>query len=90
MDARPSEKDDLIGEQRETIEDLRRALRGFEANLGEPLRKVKEDVQAEFKEEIARMEAAIQEKEAWAAELVRQIEREKQVSRDISCRMRRH
>jgi centromeric protein E len=78
-DASLSEKDQLIKEQASTIEDLRRALSGFEANLGEPLRKVKEDVEAEFRDQIKEMEEKLRDKEAWSSELVRQIEREKQV-----------
>jgi centromeric protein E len=79
VDAQPSEKDRLLEEQRLTIEDLRKALAGFEANLGEPLRKVKEDVEEEFREKMTKLENANKEAEAWAAELVRQLEREKQV-----------
>jgi centromeric protein E len=78
-DAQPSEKDRLLEEQRLTIEDLRRALAGFEANLGEPLRKVKEDVEEEFRERLTKLENTNKEAEAWAQELVRQLEREKQV-----------
>lgn len=77
-DAQPSEKDRLLEEQKMTIEDLRRALAGFEANLGEPLRKVKEDVEEEFREQISKLEEAKKETDAWAEELVRQLEREKQ------------
>ena len=62
-----------------TIEDLKRALAGFEANLGEPLRKVKEDVEEEFREQVTKLENAKKDADAWAEELVRQLEREKQV-----------
>jgi centromeric protein E len=79
-DAQPSEKDRLLEEQRLTIEDLRRAISGFEANLGEPLRKVKEDVEEEFRGKIAQLDSAKNEADAWAEELVKQLEREKQVS----------
>ena len=82
-DAQPSEKDRLIEEQKETIEDLKRALSGFEANLGEPLRKVKEDVEAEFRDQILELEKAKGERQAWAEELVKQLEREKQVRRFV-------
>lgn len=55
-------------------------VRGYEDNLGEPLRAVREDVEKEwvgkFEEEVKKRE----EKEAWASELVRQLEKEKKVS----------
>lgn len=81
-DAQPSEKDRLLEEQRLTIEDLRRALAGFEANLGEPLRKVKEDVEEEFRARMLTLESTKKEADAWGEELVRQLEREKQVTMD--------
>jgi centromeric protein E len=78
-DATPPEKDRLLEEQRDTIEDLRRALRGHEANLGEPLRKVREDVEAEYSVRLKHLENHQKEKDAWVDELIKQIEREKQV-----------
>lgn len=58
-------------------------MRGYEENLGEPLRAVREDVEKEWivklQDEVRRRE----EKERWADELVRQLEREKKVGADI-------
>ncbi|KIO06241.1 hypothetical protein M404DRAFT_24972 [Pisolithus tinctorius Marx 270] len=76
-DAPESEKDKLIAEQQKTIRELEIVVRGYEDNLGEPLRQVKEDVEREWGE---RLQAEVQkreEKEAWATELVRQLEKEK-------------
>lgn len=67
-------------EQSKTIRELEIVVRGYEDNLGEPLRAVREDVEKEW---VDKFEAAVklrEEKEAWAAELVRQLEREKKVS----------
>ena len=53
-DAPDAEKDKLITEQAKTIRELELVVRGYEENLGEPLRQVKEDVEKEW---IARLEA---------------------------------
>ncbi|KAJ7672724.1 P-loop containing nucleoside triphosphate hydrolase protein [Mycena rosella] len=45
---------------------------GYEENLGEPLRAVREDVEKEW-------QGKLDEKDAWAAELVRQLEKEKKM-----------
>jgi len=62
-------------------------VRGYEDNLGEPLRAVREDVEKEWvgklEEEVKRRE----EKEAWASELVKQVEKEKKVSIRMSSRL---
>ena len=55
------------------------AIRGYEDNLGEPLRAVREDVEKEW---VGRVEDEVKkrkESERWAAEVVKQLEREKQV-----------
>lgn len=78
-DAPEGEKDKLISEQQKTIRELEIVVRGYEDNLGEPLRQVKEDVEREWGE---RLEAEVrkrEEKEAWAAELVRQLDKEKRM-----------
>ena len=78
-DAPESEKDRLIAEQTKTIRELEIVVRGYEENLGEPLRAVKEDVEKEWS---VKLEAEIkvrEEKEAWAEQLVLQLEKEKQV-----------
>ncbi|KAJ8595149.1 kinesin-domain-containing protein [Rhizopogon salebrosus TDB-379] len=70
-DASETEKDKLIAEQGKTIRELEIVVHGYEDNLGEPLRAVREDVEKEwvgkFEEEVKKRE----EKEAWASELLR-------------------
>jgi hypothetical protein len=54
-------------------------IRGYEDNLGEPLRAVREDVEKEW---IGKVEDEVKkrkESEQWAAEVVKQLEKEKQV-----------
>ncbi|THH07214.1 hypothetical protein EW145_g3540 [Phellinidium pouzarii] len=76
-DAPDNEKDKLIAEQTKTIRELEIVVRGYEDNLGEPLRAVKEDVEHEWSEKLAVEQALRTEKEAWAEELMRQLEKEK-------------
>jgi len=52
-------------------------VRGYEDNLGEPLRAVKEDVEREWADKVEAQVRKLEEKERWAAELVRQLEKEK-------------
>lgn len=66
-------------EQARTIKELEMVIRGYEDNLGEPLRAVREDVEKEWKTKLEAERKAREEKELWANELVRQLEREKQV-----------
>ncbi|KAG1732442.1 P-loop containing nucleoside triphosphate hydrolase protein [Suillus paluster] len=76
-DASETEKDKLIAEQAKTIRELEIVVCGYEDNLGEPLRAVREDVEKEW---VAKLEEEMkkrEDKEAWAAELVRQLEKEK-------------
>ena len=55
-------------------------IRGYEENLGEPLRAVKEDVEKEWIVKVEEESRVREEKEAWAAELVKELEREKKVN----------
>lgn len=55
-------------------------VRGYEDNLGEPLRAVREDVEKEWVGKLEEEVKKREEKEAWASELVRQLEKEKKVS----------
>jgi centromeric protein E len=74
-----SEKDRLIVEQVKTIRELEIVVSGYEDNLGTPLRAVREDVEREW---AGKLEAEIkkrEEKERWAEELVKQLEKEKKV-----------
>ena len=78
-DAPESDKDRLMVEQARTIKELEIVIRGYEDNLGEPLRAVREDVEEEWKTKLEAERRAKEEKELWANELVRQLEKEKQV-----------
>ena len=66
-------------EQGKTIRELEIVVKGYEDNLGEPLRAVREDVESEWQVKLDEEVKKRQEKEAWADELVKQLEREKKV-----------
>jgi hypothetical protein len=55
------------------------AIRGYEDNLGEPLRAVREDVEKEWVGKVEDEVKKRKESEQWAAEVVKQLEKEKQV-----------
>jgi centromeric protein E len=78
-DAPEFEKDRLMADQARTIRELEIVVRGYEDNLGEPLRAVKEDVEKEWIPKLEEERRLREEKEAWALELIRQLEKEKQV-----------
>ena len=78
-DAPDSEKDKLLTEQAKTIRELEIVVKGYEDNLGEPLRKVKEDVEREWACKVENEVKLREEKVAWADELVRQLEKERRV-----------
>ena len=78
-DAPESDKDKLLTEQAKTIRELEIVVKGYEENLGEPLRAVREDVEKEWG---AKLEAEVklrEEKEVWADELVKQLDKERRV-----------
>ncbi|KLO16727.1 kinesin-domain-containing protein [Schizopora paradoxa] len=77
LDAPESEKDKLIAEQTKTIRELEIVVRGYEENLGEPLRQVREDVEKEWQDKVEEERRKRVETEAWSHELVRQLEKEK-------------
>jgi len=80
-DAPDAEKDKLIVEQTKTIRELEIVIKGYEENLGEPLRAVREDVEKEWVAKVEEERKRKEEKEAWADELVRQLDKEKKVRR---------
>lgn len=88
-DAPESEKDKLIAEQTKTIRELEIVVRGYEENLGEPLRAVREDVEREYEVKLEEERAKREEKEAWTEELVRQLEVEKSVRAQVSKPLKR-
>ncbi|KAI9058464.1 kinesin-domain-containing protein [Trametes sanguinea] len=78
-DAPDSEKDKLLAEQAKTIRELEIVVKGYEDNLGEPLRAVREDVEKEWAGRLEKEVRAREEKEAWADELVKQLEKERKM-----------
>lgn len=54
-------------------------VKGYEENLGEPLRAVKEDVEKEWAVKLEEERKMKEEKEAWANELARELEKEKRL-----------
>ena len=78
-DAPESEKDKLLNEQAKTIRELEIVVKGYEENLGEPLRAVREDVEKEWAQKLEAETRLRQEKEAWADELVKQLDKERRV-----------
>jgi hypothetical protein len=85
VDAPESEKDKLIKKQSKTIRELEIVVRGYEDNLGEPLRAVREDVEKEWVDKFDKEVKLREQKEEWAAELVRQLEKEKKVCWLLEC-----
>ncbi|CAA7262764.1 unnamed protein product [Cyclocybe aegerita] len=82
-DAPSEEKDKLIAEQAKSIRELEIVVRGYEDNLGEPLRKVKEDVEKEWSEKFEEERRKREEKERWAEEVVKALEKEKQMRKKL-------
>jgi centromeric protein E len=78
-DAKEEDKDKLIAEQAKTIRELEIVVRGYEENLGEPLRKVKEDVEKEWSEKLEEEKEKSEKSERWADEVVKALEKEKKV-----------
>lgn len=74
-----SEKDRMIQDQAKTIRELEIVVLGYEENLGEPLRAVREDVEKEWMGKLDEEIQKREEKERWAGELVKQLEKEKKV-----------
>lgn len=69
----------MLSDQAKTIRELEIVVKGYEDNLGEPLRKVKEDVEREWMLKVDKEVKLREEKEAWADVLVKQLEKEKRV-----------
>jgi centromeric protein E len=78
-DASVSEKDQMIAEQSKTIRELEIVVRGYEDNLGEPLRAVREDVEREWEEKVEEERKKRRAAEVWGEELVKALEKEKKV-----------
>ena len=69
----------MISEQTKTIRELEIVVRGYEDNLGEPLRAVREDVEKEWEGKVEEEKKKREEAQAWGEELVRALEKEKKV-----------
>ncbi|KAH9924668.1 kinesin-domain-containing protein [Epithele typhae] len=82
-DAPEGEKDRVLGEQAKTIRELEIVVKGYEENLGEPLRAVREDVEKEWAERLEREVRLREEKEVWADELVKQLEKERRTRQKL-------
>lgn len=54
-------------------------MKGYEENLGEPLRAVREDVEKEWAAKLEREVGVRVEKEVWADELVKRLDKERKV-----------
>ncbi|PSR70948.1 hypothetical protein PHLCEN_2v13170 [Hermanssonia centrifuga] len=78
-DAPESEKDKRLADQAKTIRELEIVVKGYEDNLGEPLRKVKEDVEREWAVRLEKEVKLREEKDEWADELVKQLDKEKKL-----------
>ncbi|KAF8625919.1 hypothetical protein AX17_006645 [Amanita inopinata Kibby_2008] len=77
------EKDNMIASQAKTIRELEIVIRGYEDNLGEPLRKVKEDVEKEWIDKLDQEIKQREEREKWAEELVKQLDRERKLRKKL-------
>ena len=66
-------------------------VKGYEDNLGAPLRAVREDVEREWSGRLAAEEAKRKQADEWATELTRALDKEKKVSpRSIQPTFRRN
>ncbi|KAF8877088.1 P-loop containing nucleoside triphosphate hydrolase protein [Infundibulicybe gibba] len=74
-----AEKDALIARQAQTIRELEIAVRGYEDNLGEPLRAVREDVEREWVEKVEAERRKREEGERWVLEVGKELEKEKKM-----------
>lgn len=69
----------MLADQARNIRELEMVLKGYEDNLGAPLRAVREDVEREWAGRLAAEEAKRKEADEWATELARALEKEKKV-----------
>lgn len=72
----------MIQDLQRTVKEFEIVCTGYEENLGEPLRKVKEDVEREWKPKVAELEKKLEEKDDYVLELEKALERTKQVSQN--------
>ncbi|KAH7338091.1 kinesin motor domain-containing protein [Rhizoctonia solani] len=84
-DAPESDKDRLIADLSRTVRELEIVTKGYEDNLGAPLRQVREDVEREWSVKLEEKERELEEKQAFIEEFQRALQKEKQVSNCVSC-----
>ncbi|KAI9508421.1 kinesin-domain-containing protein [Russula earlei] len=82
-DAPESEKDRLLVEQARNVRELEMVIKGYDDNLGAPLRAVREDVEREWSGRLAVEEAKRKEADEWATELARALEKEKKARQQL-------
>ncbi|KAG9024390.1 Kinesin-like protein kip2, partial [Tulasnella sp. JGI-2019a] len=78
-DATETAKDRLIADMRQTVRELEIVTKGYEENLGAPLRAVKEDVEMEWKPRVESLEGKLEERRLYVEELEMALEKEKQL-----------
>ncbi|CAE6524083.1 unnamed protein product [Rhizoctonia solani] len=77
-DAPESDKDRLIADLSRTVRELEIVTKGYEDNLGAPLRQVREDVEREWSSKLEEKEKELEEKQAFIEECQRALQKEKQ------------
>ncbi|CAE6399316.1 unnamed protein product [Rhizoctonia solani] len=77
-DAPESDKDRLIADLSRTVRELEIVTKGYEDNLGAPLRQVREDVEREWSAKLEEKQREMEEKQAFIEECQRALQKEKQ------------
>ncbi|CAE6465579.1 unnamed protein product [Rhizoctonia solani] len=77
-DAPESDKDRLIADLNRTVRELEIVTKGYEDNLGAPLRQVREDVENEWSAKLEEKQQELEEKQAFIEECQRALQKEKQ------------
>ncbi|CAE6469412.1 unnamed protein product [Rhizoctonia solani] len=77
-DAPESDKDRLIADLNRTVRELEIVTKGYEDNLGAPLRQAREDVEREWSAKLEEKERELEEKLAFIDECQRAFQKEKQ------------
>ncbi|KAG8993444.1 Kinesin-like protein kip2 [Tulasnella sp. JGI-2019a] len=78
-DATETAKDRLIADMRQTVRELEIVTKGYEENLGAPLRAVEEDVEMEWKPRVESLEGKLEERRLYVEELEMALEKEKEL-----------
>lgn len=78
-DASEDSKDQLIARLTRENREMEIAAEQYEANLGAPLPAVREDVEREWSSRVDILRKELEERREWGLEVVRELERERQV-----------